>query len=134
MTAYFPEEIQLAPGSDVRIGGVSVGEVRDVRAEADRTAATLVIDPEFAPISSDARAILRAKTLLGENYVELISADADGGPPVALRRGGELPTEGDRRKSPSINEIYNALDGDAREAFQRWQRGAKIEIDEPGGG
>lgn len=131
VTAYFPEKTQLAPRSDVRIGGVSVGEVRDVRSEAGRTAADLVIDPEFAPISADARAILRSKTLLGETYVELISGD---GPPSALPSGGEASIEGARRKQTSINEIYNALDRETREGFHRWQRRARIEISEPGRG
>ena len=35
------------------------------------TEATIEIDPQYAPISSDARAILRQKTLLGETYIEL---------------------------------------------------------------
>src|SRR5918998_2483796 len=79
VTAYFPEATTLLPESDVRIGGVSVGKVKaielappDKRVNGrDTTAAEIEIQPEFAPISSDARAILRQKTLLGETYVEL---------------------------------------------------------------
>src|ERR687892_2018105 len=81
ITAYFPEATQLAVESDVRIGGVSVGKVKEVglapedqRVEGyDTTEAEIEIEPEFAPISSDAHAILRQKTLLGETYVELTS-------------------------------------------------------------
>jgi ABC-type transporter Mla subunit MlaD len=71
--AYFPEATQLATESDVRIGGVSVGKVKSVDLAPvdkqvdgqDTSVVEMEIDPEFAPISSDARAILRQKTLLG---------------------------------------------------------------------
>src|SRR5918997_4668923 len=64
VTAYFPEALQLAPESDVRIGGVSVGKVKsielapaDVRVGGrDTTEAVLEIKPQFAPLAGDARA------------------------------------------------------------------------------
>ena len=151
ITAYFPEATQLAVESDVRIGGVSVGKVKEVglapsdqRVEGyDTTEATIEIEPQFAPISSDARAILRQKTLLGETYVELTSGtepeDVDEGdaPPVALgassnatdaeaeaiepiEEGGELAVS-QTRNATQIDEIFNALDDETRDAFQRWQ-------------
>src|SRR5204863_9094124 len=94
ITAYFPEATQLAQESDVRIGGVSVGTVKSIQLApadervqgADTTQATIEIEPQFAPISSDARAILRQKTLLGETYVELTSGTKLGekAAPVSL--------------------------------------------------
>ena len=94
VTAYFPEATQLAKESDVRIGGVSVGKVKslelapiDMRVNGnDTTEATMEIEPQFAPISEDARAILRQKTLLGETYVELTAGTEPGeqAAPVAL--------------------------------------------------
>src|SRR5512145_3122933 len=61
VTAYFPEATQLAQESDVRIGGVSVGKVKEIKlADAeyrvdgkDSTEAVIEIKPEFAPISKD---------------------------------------------------------------------------------
>src|SRR5436305_5582323 len=86
ITAYFPAATQLAVQSDVRIGGVSVGKVKSIQvapatdrvAGQDTTQATLEIEPQFAPINSDAHAILRQKTLLGETYVELTSGTNPG--------------------------------------------------------
>src|SRR5918996_3689021 len=74
-TADFPEATTLALESDVRISGVTVGHIKHLELPPDENAtrATLEIEPEFAPISSDARAILRQKTLLGETYIELTS-------------------------------------------------------------
>src|SRR6478735_6645424 len=92
--AYFPEATQLAVESDVRIGGVSVGKVKSIELAPidkqvngqDTTVAEIEIEPEFAPINSDAEAILRQKTLLGETYVELTSGTdpSDVGAPVSL--------------------------------------------------
>ena len=64
--------IELAP-PDARIDGY------------DTTEAVMEIRPEFAPISTDARAILRQKTLLGETYIELTSGTEPGeSAPVSL--------------------------------------------------
>src|ERR687897_1499391 len=94
ITAYFPEATQLAIESDVRIGGVSVGKVKEINLAPpeervngkDTTEAVIEIEPEFAPISEDAKAILRQKTLLGETYVELTSGSETGdrAAPVSL--------------------------------------------------
>ena len=152
VTAYFPEATQLAQESDVRIGGVSVGKVKTVTLAppADRvngkdtTAAVMEIQPQYAPISTDAKAILRQKTLLGETYVELTSGtQPDGNPaPVSLGsaatatdtanhpvqtvpEGGTLGI-GQTVEATQIDEIFNALDVQTRTAFQDWlQNSAK---------
>src|SRR5882757_4052093 len=71
----FPEATQLATQADVRIAGVSVGKVvaKDIneKAEPNRTVATIQLNTDIAPLHTNARAILRQKTLLGETYVEL---------------------------------------------------------------
>lgn len=100
---YFPEAVQLAQESDVRIGGVSVGKVKtmelapaDVRLDGeDLTEAEIEIEPEFAPLTSDARAILRQKTLLGETYVELTSGSKPNDPAAAAAISlGEASAQG----------------------------------------
>ena len=154
ITAYFPEATQLAQESDVRIGGVSVGKVKsidlaplDKQVEGlDTTEATIEIEPQFAPISSDARAILRNKTLLGETYVELTSGTEpkDSGAPVSLGaaanntdaetqdvesipEGGTLGL-GQVEDQTQIDEVFNSLDTETRTAFQRWQQGLAVAI------
>ena len=155
ITAYFPEATQLAVESDVRIGGVSVGKVKEIQlAPADRrvngkdtTEAVIEIEPEFAPISDDANAILRQKTLLGETYVELTSGTEPGEPgaPVSLGAAANVSdSEADSIESvpeggtlgvsrteeaTQIDEIFNALDEETRLSFQRWQANAATAID-----
>src|SRR3982751_1538035 len=69
----FGEATQLSKEADVRISGVPVGTVKDIEdsKETGRSQVTIEMDRKYAPISVDARAILRQKTLLGETYVEL---------------------------------------------------------------
>ena len=154
VTAYFPEATQLAQESDVRIGGVSVGKVKSVEiapADAkidglDTSAAEIEIEPEFAPISIETRAILRQKTLLGETYVELSTGSAPGqaGTPVSMGSAANNPegaTDGvstipeggslglsQVQDATQIDDIFNALDTETRTAFQQWQQGAAIAI------
>src|SRR3954453_13818843 len=61
----FSEAVQLGDYADVRTAGVSVGKERpkELDPEGNHTDATRDIDRRFAPTRSDARAILRQKTL-----------------------------------------------------------------------
>jgi phospholipid/cholesterol/gamma-HCH transport system substrate-binding protein len=155
-TADFPEAITLQKEAEVRIGGVSVGKVKQLELPPDENAtrAVIEIEPQYAPISSDARAILRQKTLLGETYVELTtgtqvtgqeedeSADtsttAQSGTidvgeisgddaPEAIEEGGHLE-DTQVAEQTQIDEIFNALDDETRQAFQLWMKNSGIAI------
>ena len=78
----------LAPESDVRIGGVSVGKVQKLSLppEGNVTEVEIEIDPKYAPIPSDTRAILRQKTLLGETFIELTRRHRGGAAGARRRR------------------------------------------------
>jgi phospholipid/cholesterol/gamma-HCH transport system substrate-binding protein len=123
-TADFPEAVTLAKQSDVRIGGVSVGKVTTLSLpkKGNATEVTVQMNPEYAPIPSDTRAILRQKTLLGETYIELT-----GGSPNApkLADGGHL-ADSRTINSTQIDEIFKALDPKTRAAFRIWQQNAAI--------
>jgi phospholipid/cholesterol/gamma-HCH transport system substrate-binding protein len=123
-TADFPEAVTLAKQSDVRIGGVSVGKVQSLSLppRGNFTEATVAIDPKFAPIPSDTRAILRQKTLLGETYIELTGGSAKA---AKLPDGGHL-ARAQTEDSTQIDEIFKALDPKTRKAFRIWQQNAAI--------
>jgi len=115
----FPDAVQLAEQADVRVAGVSIGRVSKKERDTggNRTLATLQIDQKFAPLKSDARAILRQKTLLGETYVELTTGS---------RKADPVPEEGrldDARVAPTVefDELLRIFDPDTRKAFQLWQ-------------
>jgi ABC-type transporter Mla subunit MlaD len=157
ITGYFPEAAQLAVESDVRIGGVSVGKVKETGLAPpdqkingnDTTEVVMEIQPQYAPISEDARAILRQKTLLGETYIELTSgtepdsaegvslgaqgglSDADAAAAESIPEGGTLKASR-TVEANQIDEFFNALDSEARRAFQRWQASAATAVRDRG--
>src|SRR6476661_10822496 len=118
----FPEATQLAEQADVRMAGVSIGKVThkdiDTKNHGNRTIATIRLNPDVAPLSVDARAILRQKTLLGETYVELTPG---------TKGAKKIPEHGwlsDARihDAVQLDEIFQALDPVTRRAFQNWQQ------------
>lgn len=125
-TAEFAEATTLAKEADVRIGGVSVGKVRELGLpeEGNVTEVTIELEPKFAPIPADTRAILRQKTLIGETYIEL-SAGSEDAPD--LPDGGAL-ARGQTQDSTQIDEIFQALDKRTRTAFRSWMQNAAIAV------
>ncbi|GAA2775424.1 MCE family protein [Saccharopolyspora taberi] len=64
---------QLGKAADVKVRGVIVGEVRDIRASAAGAELDLALDPDQAAmIPRDVSARLLPKTLFGERYVNLL--------------------------------------------------------------
>ncbi|MCW3000300.1 MAG: hypothetical protein JWN65_3849 [Solirubrobacterales bacterium] len=117
----FAEATQLAKEADVRISGVSVGKVKTIEADKTngRARAVIEIQPDYAPIAKDTKAILRQKTLLGETYVELSPGNGDRA--GWIKENGTLP---DSRISPTVelDEIFRAFDPPTRAAFQSWMQ------------
>ena len=91
---------------DVRAAGITIGTVRDVEVERAHAAARSrrsSSSREYAPLASDARAILRRKTLLGETFVEITTGQPRTRPKLARRRAaGRRARGGDRgaRRDP----------------------------------
>jgi phospholipid/cholesterol/gamma-HCH transport system substrate-binding protein len=160
-TADFPEAITLQKEADVRIGGVSVGKVKEIGLAPESechsdptlcntTQATIEIQPQYAPISSDAKAILRQKTLLGETYIELTTGSqvqpgaetgdvqaqsssidvgqiSGGDAPDSIPEGGHL-AQTQVQDQTQIDEIFQGFDKPTREAFQSWMQNAGLAI------
>src|SRR3982750_1452701 len=61
----FGEATQLAKEADVRISGVSVGKVKSITTQNNgRSRVVIQLEPKYAPIPRDTKAVLRQKTLL----------------------------------------------------------------------
>lgn len=116
----FKEAGQLAIEADVRISGVPVGKVKTIEANAKegRSDVELEIEPQYAPLPKNVRVQLRAKSLLGENYLELTPGEKKTG---YIPDGGRLP-EGGIESSVELDEILRSLDQRTRDAFGTWQQ------------
>jgi phospholipid/cholesterol/gamma-HCH transport system substrate-binding protein len=124
LTINFPEATTLAEAADVRIAGVTVGKVRSKRLDkgGNRTKVVLKIEPKFAPLPRDTRAILRQKTLLGETFVELSPGSQSSG---RLADGGTLENS-QVEPTVELDEILRIFDPETKTAFRSWvQESAK---------
>ncbi len=103
------QAVQPGQGQTVRVAGVEVGRIADVKVEEGRALVTLEIEPDYNDlIRSDATALLRPKTALKDMFVEV-----DPGRAKPVPDGGRLTVE---NTLPDIDpdEIYSALDADTR--------------------
>src|SRR6059036_1468585 len=116
----FPEATTLGDYADVRTAGVSVGKVRGKKRDpaGNRTLVTIQLDRRFAPLRSDAKAILRQKTLLGETYVEL----TPGTPHAPFLKEGAQLANSQVANTTELDEIFQAFDPKTRQAFRDWQQ------------
>jgi phospholipid/cholesterol/gamma-HCH transport system substrate-binding protein len=120
LNVEFNQAPLLATQSDVRISGVNVGKVVSVGLDRGTGLARAVIqiDSQFAPRPADTRAVLRAKTLLGETYVELSPGSRDS---RKLPDGGTIPRA---QVAPTVqlDQILSTFDPATRHAFEVWQQ------------
>ena len=117
-TVHMTEAATLAQEADVRMSGVNVGKVKTKELDEGgaRTIVEVEIDEPYAPIPKDTRAILRAKTLLGETYLELAPGNRSAG---MLADGGRL-ANARVQSTVELDEIFTAFDPDTRQAFRDW--------------
>ena len=121
------QAVQPGQGQTVRVAGVEVGRIADVKVEDGRALVSLEIEPEYKDlIRTDATALLRPKTALKDMFVEV---DPGRGKPVP--EGGRIPVE---NSLPDINpdEIYSALDADTRPYLKLLVVGAGKGLDHRG--
>jgi phospholipid/cholesterol/gamma-HCH transport system substrate-binding protein len=118
--AAFPEAVLLAETADVNMAGLKVGRVTKKSLDPQRkaTIVEMELETEFAPISSDARAILRPKTLLGQTYIEI----APGSRSAEKLEDGGMLSRANVEEEVQVDEIVRTFDKPTRRAFQGWVR------------
>lgn len=84
----------LISGSDVKIRGVNVGEVKNIRLVENQALITLRIEDD-TQVPVNAQAVIRPKTLFGEKFVDILPGDdelsgpyLDDGDEIADTLGG----------------------------------------------
>ncbi|GLZ76843.1 ABC transporter substrate-binding protein [Actinorhabdospora filicis] len=104
VTIELTRAVGVHPGSEVRVLGVKVGQVREVSPEGERVSVVLDWDRDV-PVPADVRAIVVPPSLVADRYIQLAPAYT-GGP--KLKDGARLGT--DRTAVPlELDEVYTAL-------------------------
>ncbi len=90
ITANFSSATGIYPGDEVRVAGVKVGTIEQIRGEAEQVSMTLSIDRGVS-IPAQAHAVIVPQNLISARYVQLTPAYIDSGP--VLRDGAVIPVE-----------------------------------------
>jgi ABC-type transporter Mla subunit MlaD len=107
------------PGNEVRIGGLRVGQINDVRpVQQEDGSVNAVVDMELnqdlEPLPDDSTLIVRSRTALGLKYLEIQRGDSEDG----FAPGSTMPLSAARPEPVEIDEVFNTFDTPTRAAIQ----------------
>lgn len=123
--AYLADSAGLFVGNDVGILGVTVGEITAIEPEGDKVLVTMEIDAD-QPVPADAGAVVVARSVATDRYVELTPVFHDGDKKMAddttipLEKT-QTPVDFDQVLA-SLNEFATGIGGNERttKAVQRF--------------
>jgi phospholipid/cholesterol/gamma-HCH transport system substrate-binding protein len=105
LTVDFPRVNSLYKGSDVRILGVPVGEVKELHAKGDHVQVTLTYATDVR-LPTDVKAVIISPAIVGDRFVQLAPAYSGG---AVLPDNARLGI--DRSAVPvELDEIFKSLD------------------------
>lgn len=118
-TLVLPDASNVVKETDVRISGVTIGSVVQTERVGTTTQAILQIEPRYAPLRQDLRAVLRRKSLLGEAYLEVTPGSPDSRP---IPEGGLIPAR-QVKEEVAVDKVLSTFDPKTRAALKGWLRG-----------
>lgn len=105
LVAHFPRVISVYEGSDVRVLGVSIGEVVEVKPSGTDVVVTMEYDADTR-LPADAKAVVISPSIVGDRFVQITPA-YDGGEVLA----DDVELDTDRTAVPlELDEIYSSID------------------------
>jgi virulence factor Mce-like protein len=105
LTVDFTRTNALYKGSDVRVLGVPVGKVKELKAKGDHVQATLTYTPDVR-LPADVKAVVISPAIVGDRFVQLAPAYSGG---AVLHDNAKLGV--DRSEVPvELDEIFKSLD------------------------
>jgi virulence factor Mce-like protein len=119
ISAQLPSANSLVPGNEVRIGGVRVGVVSDVTPVAhDDGSVTaqfdLTLDESARPIPVDSEIVIRARSALGLQYLQINRGTSDEG----FDPGAVIPIESATPEPVEFDDVLSTFDGPTRASMQ----------------
>ncbi|MCS7475395.1 MCE family protein [Umezawaea endophytica] len=104
ITAVFDKAIGVHTGSAVRVLGVQVGVITDVRPRGGQVDVDILVDRDVR-VPAEVRAVVVAPSLVSDRYVQLTPAYRDG---AELAPGAGIPRE--RTATPvELDSLYRSL-------------------------
>ena len=107
VTLYVSDALGLVTDSAVMIAGVEVGRVMDLGVAHDKARIRIALLPG-EKIPRKVRGVVRARSLLGEKFLELVPLEKDAGGP--LMQGGEVIEARDTSKTLELDQFATDFD------------------------
>jgi phospholipid/cholesterol/gamma-HCH transport system substrate-binding protein len=105
VTVDFTRTNSLYKGSDVRVLGVPVGKVKEIKAKGDHVQVTLTYKPDVR-LPADVKAVIISPAIVGDRFVQLAPAYSGG---AVLPDKAKLGV--DRSAVPvELDEIFRSID------------------------
>ena len=114
INATFQSANSIRPGSPVRIAGVDVGKVKEIKPQEDGDGAVVVmqIDDEGLPLHADATAKIRPRIFLEGNFFVDLTSGSPSAP--TLDKGDTLKVT--QTATPvQLDQVLTSLQGDSRQ-------------------
>lgn len=120
LSAQVPNADSLVTGNEVRIGGVRVGLVEQITPEAQEDGSYLArldmkLDEDANPIPVDSTILIRARSALGLQYVEIVRGTADEG----YAAGATIPLTAAVPEPVALDDVLSTFDEPTRLAIQQ---------------
>ncbi|GAB2860538.1 MCE family protein [Nocardioides pacificus] len=105
VTAHFSRAVSVFRGTEVRILGVTIGEVTAVVPEGDSVRVEMAYDAEY-DVPADAQAVIVTPTLVADRFVQLTPVYTEG---KVMADGGEIPLQ-ETGTPVELDRIYASLE------------------------
>ncbi|WP_028935700.1 MlaD family protein [Pseudonocardia spinosispora] len=106
ISAQFKDAFPMQIGNEVKIAGVAVGSISDIRLDNGMAKVVMDVKTEVLPLHTDAKATITTQDLLGERYIALDRGSA--GAPL-MGQPAEIPTPQTNR-DVDLQEVLNSVD------------------------
>lgn len=104
VTAYFPRTVGIYPGSDVRVLGVRIGEVKKITPSGSKVRVELEYEAG-RKVPADAKAAIINSSVVSDRYVQLLPVYRSG---PALKDGAVIPEN--RTAVPvELDRVFDSL-------------------------
>ena len=123
VSVTLPDVDNLVFQSDVRIAGVAVGKIEELRVNGRHATATMELNEDVAPLHEGAKVTVTAKTLIEETYLAVV--DGTGS---EIPNGAKLPA-GSGTQSVQLNDVLTSLDRPTRQQLRSMVRSSALVTD-----
>ena len=109
--------------SDVRMAGIPVGKIEELKVTGRNATATMELNEDVAPLHEGATVTVSAKTLIEETYLAVV--DGKG---AEIPNGSTLP-KGSGSAAVQLNDVLTSLDQPTRKQLRSMVRSSGLVTD-----